>query len=240
MESSAEPTPQQQQQLLSFLLSHLSQAQQHSLSFSAPLETGDCSSIRRDPFYSISPACCPDPFTFTNATSSSGATDYEASSLPNAQLVADRSLSNVSADDQDALHGPLSTSSLNDAHEEEDELEEDEDEGEGHHKCGSEGNDRTAGASGGGAGAGATKSGTAAASVVSRKSRRRRTAFSAAQLQSLERQFGHHKYLSVADRAEIAQRLRLSETQIKIWYQNRRCALACAQLLHLPCACTLL
>ena len=55
-----------------------------------------------------------------------------------------------------------------------------------------------------------------------KKPRRRRTAFTHAQLQFLERKFRCQKYLSVADRAEVADRLTLSETQVKTWYQNRR------------------
>ncbi|XP_053951531.1 homeobox protein B-H2 [Anastrepha ludens] len=55
-----------------------------------------------------------------------------------------------------------------------------------------------------------------------RKPRRRRTAFTHAQLSYLERKFRCQKYLSVADRSDVAETLRLSETQVKTWYQNRR------------------
>ena len=55
-----------------------------------------------------------------------------------------------------------------------------------------------------------------------RKARRRRTAFTHSQLQMMERKFRCQKYLSVADRAEVAEALNLTETQIKTWYQNRR------------------
>lgn len=57
---------------------------------------------------------------------------------------------------------------------------------------------------------------------LSKKPRRRRTAFTHAQLQYLERKFRCQKYLSVADRADVAEKLNLSETQVKTWYQNRR------------------
>ena len=50
----------------------------------------------------------------------------------------------------------------------------------------------------------------------------RRTAFTHAQLQYLERKFRCQKYLSVADRADVAEALTLTETQVKTWYQNRR------------------
>ncbi|XP_050533744.1 barH-like 2 homeobox protein [Daktulosphaira vitifoliae] len=55
-----------------------------------------------------------------------------------------------------------------------------------------------------------------------RKVRRRRTAFTHAQLAFLERKFRSQKYLSVADRSDVAEMLNLSETQVKTWYQNRR------------------
>ncbi|XP_019643513.1 PREDICTED: barH-like 2 homeobox protein [Branchiostoma belcheri] len=55
-----------------------------------------------------------------------------------------------------------------------------------------------------------------------RKQRRRRTVFTQSQLRALERKFRCQKYLSVAERAEVARALGLSETQIKTWYQNRR------------------
>lgn len=58
--------------------------------------------------------------------------------------------------------------------------------------------------------------------AATKKLRRRRTAFTHAQLHYLERKFGCQKYLSVADRADVAECLSLTETQVKTWYQNRR------------------
>ncbi|CAG7721774.1 unnamed protein product, partial [Allacma fusca] len=55
-----------------------------------------------------------------------------------------------------------------------------------------------------------------------KKPRRRRTAFTHSQLAYLERKFRVQKYLSVADRSDVAEALKLSETQVKTWYQNRR------------------
>lgn len=54
------------------------------------------------------------------------------------------------------------------------------------------------------------------------KSRKSRTAFTDFQLNSLEKSFEKHKYLSVQDRAELANKLKLTDTQVKTWYQNRR------------------
>lgn len=55
-----------------------------------------------------------------------------------------------------------------------------------------------------------------------KKARKARTIFTDKQLQELENNFDKHKYLSVQDRMDLAQRMGLSDTQVKTWYQNRR------------------
>ncbi|CAF3465047.1 unnamed protein product [Rotaria socialis] len=54
------------------------------------------------------------------------------------------------------------------------------------------------------------------------KSRRQRTAFTYEQLVALENKFKQTRYLSVCERLNLALSLSLTETQVKIWFQNRR------------------
>lgn len=52
--------------------------------------------------------------------------------------------------------------------------------------------------------------------------RKPRQAYSAKQLDKLESEFKHDKYLSVNKRMELSKNLNLTEIQIKTWFQNRR------------------
>ncbi|KAM7361964.1 NK3 homeobox bagpipe [Cochliomyia hominivorax] len=54
------------------------------------------------------------------------------------------------------------------------------------------------------------------------RKKRSRAAFSHAQVFELERRFAQQRYLSGPERSELAKSLRLTETQVKIWFQNRR------------------
>lgn len=60
------------------------------------------------------------------------------------------------------------------------------------------------------------------AQTLQSRKKRSRAAFSHAQVYELERRFAAQKYLSGPERADLARGLKLTETQVKIWFQNRR------------------
>ncbi|XP_017559248.1 homeobox protein Nkx-2.5 [Pygocentrus nattereri] len=60
------------------------------------------------------------------------------------------------------------------------------------------------------------------ARAAPRKRRKPRVLFSQAQVCELERRFTQQRYLSAAEREHLAGALRLTSTQVKIWFQNRR------------------
>ncbi|XP_077430046.1 homeobox protein EMX1-like [Vanacampus margaritifer] len=58
--------------------------------------------------------------------------------------------------------------------------------------------------------------------AFSRKPKRIRTAFSPSQLLRLERAFDKNHYVVGGERKQLASALCLTETQVKVWFQNRR------------------
>lgn len=52
--------------------------------------------------------------------------------------------------------------------------------------------------------------------------RRIRTIFTTEQLRKLEEVFSKQRYMTGTEKVLLASALRLTETQIKVWFQNRR------------------
>lgn len=55
-----------------------------------------------------------------------------------------------------------------------------------------------------------------------KEEKRPRTAFTADQLARLKQEFQENRYLTEKRRQDLARELRLNESQIKIWFQNKR------------------
>ncbi|XP_041674805.1 homeobox protein abdominal-B [Drosophila eugracilis] len=59
-------------------------------------------------------------------------------------------------------------------------------------------------------------------STDARRKKKARTTFTGRQIFELEKQFEVKKYLSSSERTDMAKLLMVTETQVKIWFQNRR------------------
>jgi hypothetical protein len=55
-----------------------------------------------------------------------------------------------------------------------------------------------------------------------KRPRKPRTIYTSYQLRELNRRFERTQYLALPERAELAARLGLTQTQVKIWFQNKR------------------
>ncbi|XP_044728362.1 homeobox protein Nkx-2.2a-like isoform X2 [Chrysoperla carnea] len=110
--------------------------------------------------------------------------------------------------------GPDSTktvpSSINSGGEIEDGIEEEIDDDENEHSSGEGGGD------------GSTNGGNGTQQTTGHKKRKRRVLFSKAQTYELERRFRQQRYLSAPEREHLASLIRLTPTQVKIWFQNHR------------------
>lgn len=59
-------------------------------------------------------------------------------------------------------------------------------------------------------------------SKANKKKKKARTTFTGRQIFELEKQFDAKKYLTASERSDMAALLNVTETQVKIWFQNRR------------------
>ena len=58
--------------------------------------------------------------------------------------------------------------------------------------------------------------------IGNRQPRKDRLSFTMEQLRELEKSFADKKYLCFSERQELADKIGVSEAQVKTWYQNRR------------------
>lgn len=66
------------------------------------------------------------------------------------------------------------------------------------------------------------KSGSSGIGKDGKKEKKGRATFSGNQIEELEKAFQATQYLTTAERARLADRLGLTDNQVKIWFQNRR------------------
>lgn len=70
------------------------------------------------------------------------------------------------------------------------------------------------------------------------RKKRSRAAFTHMQVYELERRFNHQRYLSGPERSDLARRLKLTETQVKIWFQvSPGTSLEWNRIILIPCPC---
>ncbi|KAK5975531.1 C15 [Trichostrongylus colubriformis] len=54
------------------------------------------------------------------------------------------------------------------------------------------------------------------------KEKKMRTSFTKNQIATLEQRFATQKYLNSVERSSLAEQLKMSDAQVKTWFQNRR------------------
>ena len=54
------------------------------------------------------------------------------------------------------------------------------------------------------------------------KRKKPRTSFTRMQIMELEKRFEHQKYLASTERSTLAKTLKMTDAQVKTWFQNRR------------------
>lgn len=70
------------------------------------------------------------------------------------------------------------------------------------------------------------------------KRKKPRTSFSRLQIMELEKRFHRQKYLASAERSALAKSLKMTDAQVKTWFQNRRTKwryVTCWNVLHEMC-----
>ncbi|XP_046383482.1 homeobox protein vnd [Ischnura elegans] len=182
-------------------------------------------SSRLPPFHaSYSPSTLPDPSTPSPNSTGALCHHHLHAQGPRHAAPADSTGSAARRDYAPASADALAAGKFEDDLEDEsadvdqDGIEEEvvDDEGEDDGDC----RERSGEAAGDGTGGGGSSSGGAPGGT--QKKRKRRVLFSKAQTYELERRFRQQRYLSAPEREHLASIIRLTPTQVKIWFQNHR------------------